>query len=296
MCISRTFASQLPRTWVNCIDTRRFHPYLRMRIQDALTEVWNFDTSLRGRTPARIAASVLIHDLGDALPDYTFIDFCAGGGGPTPSIANAVNADLRQRDLPPVDFILTDLHPNVDAWERVAEKNPYVKYDGRSVDASRAPDKLVKRADGRKVFRLFNLAFHHFDDPLARDILRDTVDTSHGFAIIELQDRSLASAFATLLLGIGTFLTAPYFGWKWRSPLSLFFTYVIPIIPFVLVFDGYVSSIRTRTPDEVEALLRSCGADAGDWEVRSGSERHLWPCAYLNWIICRPVERPNPQT
>lgn len=68
--------------------------------------------------------------------------------------------------------------------------------------------------------------------------------------------------------------------------MALFFTYIIPIIPFVLVFDGFVSSVRTRTPDEVEALLRSCGADASNWEFRSGSSRHLWPTGYLNWVIC----------
>lgn len=171
-----------------------------------------------------------------------------------------------------------------------------MSYDSRSVDASRAPADLVKRDGGQKVMRLFNLAFHHFDDPLATDILKDTVETSQGFAIFELQDRSFSSALANLILGIGSILVAPYFCWKWRSPVALFFSWVIPIIPFVLVFDGYVSSLRTRTPDEVEALLRSCGADTSEWEMRSGSERHLWPCAYLNWIICRPVERSPPQT
>jgi hypothetical protein len=69
----------------------------------------------------------------------------------------------------------------------------------------------------------------------------------------------------------------------------IFFTYVIPIIPFVLVFDGWVSSLRTRTPKEVEALLRTCGADKDDisrWEVRSGRDMHLWPTGYLTWIVC----------
>jgi hypothetical protein len=46
------------------------------------------------------------------------------------------------------------------------------------VDAARVPRDLIGRyrREGKKVFRLFNLAFHHFDDELARRILRDTVD------------------------------------------------------------------------------------------------------------------------
>jgi len=85
--------------------------------------------------------------------------------------------------------------------------------------------------------------------------------------------------------------TAPYYAWIWRSPATLIFTYLIPILPFVLVFDGWVSSLRTRTPEEVEVLLRSCGAEGGDaelsrWEIKSGRDRHLWPTGYLNWIVC----------
>jgi hypothetical protein len=73
--------------------------------------------------------------------------------------------------------------------------------------------------------------------------------------------------------------------------MTLFLTWVIPVLPFVLVVDGWVSALRTRTPDEVEALLRSCGADGGPeelacWQIRSGKELFLWPGGYLNWIIC----------
>lgn len=68
--------------------------------------------------------------------------------------------------------------------------------------------------------------------------------------------------------------------------MRLFWVYVIPVVPFVLVFDGLISCLRTRTADEVEALLRTCGANSDGWEVKSGKEQFLWPCGYLHWIIC----------
>jgi hypothetical protein len=40
----------------------------------------------------------------------------------------------------------------------------------------------------------------------------------------------------------------------------LFFTFVVPLLPLTLVFDGCVSSLRTRTADEVLRLV--CGANA----------------------------------
>ncbi len=54
-----------------------------------------------------------------------------------------------------------------------------------------------------------------------------------------------------------------------------------------LVFDGFMSAIRTRTPEEVEHLLQTCGTDLDvqEWEVRSGKVLFLWPFGYLHWIV-----------
>ena len=270
--------------WLLTILTRdRFPAFLRVLVQDCLTLAWKTPVPPIRVPAAHMAATTLIDNLGAALSSYTFIDFCAGGGGPTPYMEKVINAHLRDKGRPPVDFVLTDLHPNVAAWDRVTRRSPCITYQSQSVDASSAPRKLVRR--DKKVMRLFNLSFHHFDDPLARKVLKDTVETSDGFAIFELPDRSLTSCLSVLLLGIASIIAAPVLAYVWRSPAMLFFS---PVLAFVLVFDGIVSCLRVRTPDEVEALLRSCGADATGWEVQSGSRMHLWPSGYLNWIICRP--------
>ncbi|KAF7536318.1 hypothetical protein G7Z17_g13064 [Cylindrodendrum hubeiense] len=285
-------APWIPRMHLFEIDDQPWFPdFLRALVQDALTHVWKTRMPLQVLAPAHHAADVLIRQFGDTLSEYTIIDFCAGGGGPTPFIERNINGHLRSRGAAPVRFVLTDLHPNIHSWDKIARKNPLITYEREGVDASAAPEHLVHRDDGKKTLRLFNLAFHHFDDPLATAILRDTVETSQGFVIFELQDRSLASAMSNLILGIGVILAAPLYAWKWRSLATLIFCWLIPILPFVIVFDGYISSLRTRTPEEVEALLRSCGADTSEWEMSSGDERHLWPCGYLSWIVCKPVSR-----
>ncbi|KAI0002629.1 hypothetical protein F4779DRAFT_129828 [Xylariaceae sp. FL0662B] len=185
-----------------------------------------------------------------------------------------------------VRFVLTDLHPHVEAWETAAGQSPYLTYVREPVDAASAPAKLLGQqvVDGKGVFRLFNLAFHHFDDRLARAILRNTVETSDGFGIFELQDRTLSGFLTCGLFGFFIMLVAPFL--YWWSLERLFFVYVLPVVPFVLVFDGVVSCLRTRSVDEVDTLLRTCGTNTDGWEIQSGRERHLWPCGYLNWIIC----------
>ena len=110
-------------------------------------------------------------------------------------------------------------------------------------------------------------------------------------SIFEMQDRGIAGFLSCCLFGIATMIAAPYYAVLWGAPLALVFTYVLPALPAVLVFDGWMSCLRTRTADEVEALLRTCGAEGGEaeiakWEIKSGSEMFMWPVGYVNWIIC----------
>lgn len=311
----------VPRMHLFEIDDQTWFPaFLRARVQAALTIAWTTHVPIiQKSSPAHVVARLLSTNLATTVRDYVFIDFCAGAGGPTPSIEKHLNQTIQGSAAPttngtptpvngtsspsyaavastpaPVRFVLTDLHPHVDDWKKAAAASPNLSYVRHSVDAANAPAELVGKykGEGKKVFRLFNLAFHHFDDPLAKAILKNTVETSDGFGIFELQERTFLGGFLTLLLfGAGILLAAPYYAFKWRSPATLIFTYLIPILPFVLVFDGWMSALRTRTPDEVEALLRTCGALGGEaelsrWEVRSGKAAFMWPFGKLNWIIC----------
>lgn len=79
---------------------------------------------------------------------------------------------------------------------------------------------------------------------------------------------------------------APLYALQQRSLSALLFTYLLPVIPFVLVFDGWMSGLRTRTPAEVEAMLRARGGAAAEgWRVRSGRDKFIWPFGYMDWIV-----------
>ncbi|KAK1713665.1 uncharacterized protein CLUP02_16554 [Colletotrichum lupini] len=286
-------APLVPRFHLFEIDDQTWFPsFLRAYVQEGLHAAWVYRVPvLQTSSPARVAAQILQHVLGPRLPSYTFIDFCAGSGGPTPAIERFVNRHLTAQKQPNVDFVLTDLHPNTESWARAAARSEHIGYEPKSVDAAHAPRELVDgyTSKGKKVFRLFNLAFHHFDDPLAKAILKNTLETSDGFAIMELQGRDLLSFIMPAVLGIGCFIFAPLYAWRLRSFSVLVFTYLIPIIPFVLVFDGYISALRTRTPDEVEALMKSCGGRTEGWEFKSGKEIYMPPVGSVRWIVAEKI-------
>ncbi|KAL8727875.1 MAG: hypothetical protein Q9166_005752 [cf. Caloplaca sp. 2 TL-2023] len=113
-------------------------------------------------------------------------------------------------DDPSVDFVLTDLHPHIPSWRLACTHSPHLHYVPHPIDASSSPPNLLSQTHNPssshlirplKPFRLFSLAFHHFPNPLARLVLKDTLLTSSGFAIFELQSRDLSSLFTVLLLG-----------------------------------------------------------------------------------------------
>ena len=159
-------------------------------------------------SPAQLVVSTLYRTLLDNVTDYTYVDFCAGAGGPTPFIEKELNAQLSTRNITSqahsvpetngvngithrsaraeavnsvgVKFVLTDLHPHIRDWTEAAKKSENLSFVSEPVDAANAPAHL-NRNDGKKIFRLYNLAFHHFDDNLGSDILRNTLETADGF-------------------------------------------------------------------------------------------------------------------
>lgn len=283
-----------------------------------------------------MAASLLARTLDD-LPTppnsnskLSVVDFCSGGGGPTPTIERLVNEKRKSNGEEPIPFVLSDIHPNLDSWNRACSQSDNLSFIPQPVDATDPPVAVISqcspaannpdtaanefRSDTR-VFRLYNLAFHHFPDALARKVLRSTMESSDGFAIVELQDRRLASLILMVLDLFLVFIVSVL--WFWWDPLMLVFTYIVPLMPFVMGFDGMVSSLRTRTFDEVLALMDDDDGDGtktnasgisletdgegdamqvarrGDWVFRSGREMHTWPLGYMNWIV--GVKKPQRQ-
>ena len=279
-------------------------------MQACLTLIWTYRLPIITQiAPAALLTTILHDELGDSISEYTYVDFCAGAGGPTPYIERDLNAHLEwstplhkqlddqlnglaKDENRKVDFVLTDIAPHIPAWTVASKKSSHLHYIEKPVDAANAPPDLIKDLPAplsdngprpHKIFRLYSLAFHHFPDDLARRILQNTFETSSGFGIFELQSRTLSALFTCTLSWPLLLLISPFY--FWRDPGHLFFTYVIPIIPFVVVIDGYISCFRTRERSEIEDLVKGMRSEREGWQLRSGRSVHTWPIGELVWLI-----------
>lgn len=284
--------------------------FVRRRCQAILTAAWIHKVPLLQKvSPAELAAIVILRtleEIGDLdKSKISVIDFCSGAGGPTPTIERIVNEKRAAQGKKLIPFVMSDLHPNLDSWMDVCSRRKgALSFIPQSVDATDPPVSAmsVSSADSRtaegyrsdsRVFRLYCLSFHHFGDEMARKVLESTMQTADGFAIIELQDRYPSSI--ALMLGHVPLIFATSIFRYWRDVMMLLLVYVLPIVPAINTFDGFVSCLRTRSFREVMALIGAriqgvSGAGIekvavkGDWIFRSAYELHSWSVGYMNWI------------
>jgi len=110
------------------------------------------------------------------------------------------------------------------------------------------------------------LSLHHFKPKDAKKILQNAVATKQNIAIFEGQERSFASIFAMIFSPITVLLVTPFI--KPFSVGRIIFTYLIPLVPIFVLWDGIVSSLRTYSVKEMEDLVNGLeNKDQFDWEI-----------------------------
>jgi len=205
-------------------------------------------------------AADLIADVLRRTHQTQILDLCSGGSGPLA----LVQQQLRERHGLSVPIRLTDKYPNLPAFEKISAEaqalGGEIAFSNTSVDATAVPEEL-------QGLRTLFSCFHHFPPVLARRILADSVAKRAPVAIFELSNRSL-SAFLQVMLGGPLsipFLTPFFRPFSW---MRLFWTYVIPVVPFCAFWDGIGSNLRAYAPDEMMALVSETpGQETFEWKA-----------------------------
>lgn len=176
------------------------------------------------------------------------LDLCSGGSGPWPTILP---------DLPGVTVRLSDLYPNRPAFEAARGDRLAAEFD--PVDATAVPAHLTG-------FRTLFSSFHHFPPDAARAVLADAVRSGRGIGVFEATARTPAAVALMFLTPLMVWLTTPVIRpFRWSR---LLWTYLVPVMPAAVWFDGVVSCLRTYTPDELRALAAEADPEGRfEWEA-----------------------------
>lgn len=175
---------------------------------------------------------------------HQIVDIGSGSGGP---VALVMKHLAVLRCSPRVT--LTDLHP--------AAATSGFEYWPIPVDGQRVPVEL------RGVRTLF-LSFHHFAPSSARAVLNDASEKGQPICIFEATSRTPPALAATLLVPLLVLLITPSI--RPVSKFQIVFTYLIPLLPLLLLWDGLVSQLRTYSLAELRDLSAGMTSDGYAWE------------------------------
>ena len=204
-----------------------------------------------GGVPLDRATSIvpLLHGALERSQTDEVVDLCAGGSGPWLRLEQ----EYRDATGAPLSVTLTDRYPNLEAMRFARQhSDDRLAFHPEPVDAMDVPPSL----GGLRT--LFN-AFHHFRPDQARALLQDAADKGRGVAIFDGTDKRLLGVLMVMFAPLGVLFLTPLI--RPFKLSRLFFTYLLPLIPFVVWFDGIVSVLRTYSVPELEALVAGVQGD-----------------------------------
>ncbi len=180
--------------------------------------------------------------------------------------------NLLKRDYD-VRASLTDLYPNPKSGS-----GPRIKWLLEPVDAKHVPPKL---AGVRTMFS----AFHHFRPDAARAILGDAFERRRAICIFESGSGSLLGIAAMLGVPVAVLALMPFARpVRWAH---LLFTYLVPLTPLIVLWDGIVSMLRIYSPEQMVKLTADLQAPDYFWELGQIKVRGI-PDG-LPYLIGRPI-------
>jgi len=197
----------------------------------------------------------LLRRLLDHAKADTIIDLCSGSSGPL----RWLSPRLEETCGRPIQIILTDKYPHFDVFEAASrESKGHISYWKESIDAAAVP------SDFEGIRTLFN-AFHHFRPDVGRRILADAVAKRRAIGIFEGFERTTFWLMLVLFSPLGVWALTPFI-----RPIRagrLFWTYAVPVVPAMALWDGLVSCLRTYSPQELSEMVKDLLPQEYVWET-----------------------------
>ncbi|MFT2010089.1 class I SAM-dependent methyltransferase [Pontibacter sp. 13R65] len=222
------------------------------------------------------AAVPLLRELLAKTDKLHFTDLCSGAGGGMEVIREELSKQISQ----PVQVTLSDLYPNLQAYQYLQERSGgLINFIPEPVNATAVPPTVQGT---RTIFS----SFHHFRPAQAQAILQDAASNRVAIGVFEGASKSwwelaiLWFVFPVIILLVTPFIRPFKFS-------RLFFTYIIPLIPLGIIWDGTVSLLRIYTPRMLEQMVANVHAPNYSWRAgKAGSK----PGKYVIYLIGYPKE------
>lgn len=241
-------------------------PWMPTVIRDGGTDVLDAMFDRIGFYQAVVPAIVqLLGDVGASR----VVDLGSGGGGGALQVHRAARAAGLD-----VEFVLTDRFPNAGGAARVnAFGDRRLRYDTTPVDALTGP------IDESAVHTMCS-ALHHFPPQVVQRLIGRLVAHRVPIACLDVAASPMVRRLPALLMPVpmaanlvaltaAALVVMPLV--RPVRPQQWLLTYLLPLIPALVAWDGTVSVLRAYTPDDLLALATAVpGANDYEWSAGRG--------------------------
>lgn len=180
----------------------------------------------------------LLSQLCDAGGQRHILDLCSGGGGGITRVAS-----LLQKEKQNLKVILSDKFPNERFRKYFTNETTGLAYLPYSVNAMNVP------AEIEGVVTMFS-AIHHFSPDQISGMLQQLTSQKRHIAFFDGGDKSWLTIAGILLVQPLIFLLCTPLIKPFHAK-RLLYTYLLPAIPLMTVWDGISSIFRLYTADEL---------------------------------------------
>lgn len=109
-------------------------------------------------------------------------------------------------------------------------------------------------------------SFHQFTLDEAKDILQQIAENKQPVVVVEGNNDSLWQVFGmTVIVPLTVLLTAPFV--KPFRFVRIIFTYILPVLPFVTFFDGFMALFKLYAPKDLDELTTSIKTEGYSWRT-----------------------------
>lgn len=201
--------------------------------------------------PYQTAADAIVEILA-ATGVSRIIDFGSGAGGPWPELRGSIAA----RGFKP-EILCSDIHPDPEAMAlfRDLEGLEYLEDQVSAFDVPAECDGL----------RTMFTGLHHFDPGEVEAILRSAQEARAPFAAFEITHRSPRGLLITLLVPLLVLVFMPLV--RPLRLLSIVLTYMPPVLPVLIGWDGLASTLRSYRTGELRQITDTIDRADYVWRV-----------------------------
>jgi hypothetical protein len=224
-------------------------PWCPAWLRDAMT---GYLQVVIGLTRPYDVAIPAISELLDQTASDRIVDLASGAGGPWPQLLPAL-----RESRPSLRVTLTDLNPHDQSRHGLGSCDG-LRYLPESLSADDAPKEL---GGVRTMFT----ALHHLEPERVRSVLSAAQRDRVGFAAFEATHRSGRGLLVTIFIPLLVLALMPRV--KPRRALPLILTYLPPLLPLLIWWDGFASTLRTYTAEELRALAAEIAEPGYSWQV-----------------------------